>query len=186
MPLLMFPAYTTQETVVSATRALRFASQAGCVLHWCEVLPRAGGLFGVRLRTHHDFYNSCSLHCSSFFWFNHIYIKDPKRKPPKGTTMETIGCTLTHTIAPSFGVGLFRTSFGLFLKVLMFTSFSKKGGFYEEFKGYLKGVIGDFAMFYTGVHKCVVVLLSGGLSTGLSTRPVRGGRLHNAFIEREC
>ena len=24
-----------------------------------------------------------SLYCSSFFWFNQIYIKDPKRQPPE-------------------------------------------------------------------------------------------------------
>ena len=28
-----------------------------------------------------------------FFWFNQFYIKDPKREPQKGTTMETIGRT---------------------------------------------------------------------------------------------
>ena len=31
------------------------------------------------------------LHCSSFFWFNPLYIEDPKRQPQKGTTRETIG-----------------------------------------------------------------------------------------------
>ena len=26
-----------------------------------------------------------------FFWFNQFYMKDPKRQPQQGTTMETIG-----------------------------------------------------------------------------------------------
>ena len=36
-----------------------------------------------------------SLHCSSFFWFNQIYNKDPLSYPQKGTTMETTGIDAT-------------------------------------------------------------------------------------------
>ena len=38
---------------------------------------------------------TCSLHCSSFFCFNHvIYLKDFISYPQKGTAMETIGKVL--------------------------------------------------------------------------------------------
>ena len=41
---------------------------------------------------------TCSLHCSSFFWFNQLYIQDFIRYPQKGTTMETIGSLSYHNI----------------------------------------------------------------------------------------
>ena len=35
--------------------------------------------------------HTCSLHCSSCFWYNQLSMKDCIRYPQKGTTMETIG-----------------------------------------------------------------------------------------------
>ena len=56
---------------------------AGCI----RIHPQ--GLIGLAGFTY-------SLHCSSFFWFNQFYIKDPTRQPQKGTTMETIGMLLFY------------------------------------------------------------------------------------------
>ena len=42
--------------------------------------------------------------------------------------METIGCTLTHTIAPSFGVGLFRTFLWFVFEGVDVHIFLQKGG----------------------------------------------------------
>ena len=51
-----------------------------------------------------------SLHCSSFFWFNQLHIKDPKRQPQKGTTMETIGRGRMRAFSTE---GLLKTLFGV-------------------------------------------------------------------------
>ena len=43
------------------------------------------------------------------FWFNPLYVKDPIRQPPKGTTMETIGRALVGCRASKFR-DLFRAT----------------------------------------------------------------------------
>ena len=67
---------------------------------------------GVRLSS-----STYSLHCSSFFWFNQIYNKDPIRYPQKGTTMETTGRSpraFAHFVLGGWSLGRGISNFGSF------------------------------------------------------------------------